>query len=89
MNADRDALESSRQRSLEHVRTAMETVKRVIAMSESELEGAGDRRPQLEQRIVEGEQELATMQAELEQLESGTYPPPPPRLSEREAEEEG
>ena len=89
MNADREALEASRQRSLEHVRTAMETVRRVIALSERELDGAGDRRPQVEQRIVEGEQELATMQAELEQLESGTYPPTPPRLSERETDQEG
>jgi hypothetical protein len=60
--------ESSRRRSLQHVRNAIEIVKRVIRENRTLGRRFPDHRASAEQRIREGEAELETLASEEETL---------------------
>ena len=72
---DEDAIEASRQRSLQHVRSAIDKVTHVIEMNR-ELARDPNHRESAERRIREGEGELVTLREEQRMLLEEPYPPP-------------
>ena len=71
MDDTQRTLEESRVRSIEHVERAIATVRLLIEQNTRLAANFPDHRESAEQRVIEGEGELAVLEAQLEALTSG------------------
>jgi hypothetical protein len=65
------AVEESRVRSIEHVERAIATVRQVIEQNRRLARDFPDHRDSAEDRVIDGERELAVLEAQLQSLSSG------------------